>query len=57
MAFIEPVPESEASEAAAQMYATDREIFGHVPNFTHTFSRRGWTCGGTSWRRSPQPVG
>jgi uncharacterized peroxidase-related enzyme len=40
MAFIEPVPESEASEAAAQMYATDRELFGHVPNLTRAFSHR-----------------
>ena len=40
MAFIEPVPESEAPTAAAQMYATDRELFGHVPNFTRAFSHR-----------------
>jgi uncharacterized peroxidase-related enzyme len=40
MTFIESVPESDASAAAAQMYAVDREVFGHLPNFTRAFSHR-----------------
>src|ERR1700748_1307990 len=38
MTFIEPVPESDAADAAAQMYATDREVFGYLPNLTRAFS-------------------
>jgi uncharacterized peroxidase-related enzyme len=40
MTFIETVPEGDASGELAQMYATDREMFGHVPNFTRAFSHR-----------------
>jgi uncharacterized peroxidase-related enzyme len=40
MTFIETVPESEASGEIAQMYETDREVFGHLPNFTRAFSQR-----------------
>lgn len=40
MTFIEPVPESDAPEAVARMYATDREAFGHLPNFARAFSHR-----------------
>jgi uncharacterized peroxidase-related enzyme len=40
MTFIEPVPEAGAPEAVARMYATDREVFGHLPNLTRAFSRR-----------------
>jgi uncharacterized peroxidase-related enzyme len=40
MTFIETVPESEATGATAQMYATDEQVFGHLPNFTRAFSQR-----------------
>jgi uncharacterized peroxidase-related enzyme len=40
MAFTKTVPESEAAGAVAEMYATDREVFGDLPNFTRAFSLR-----------------
>ncbi len=40
MAFIEPVPEQDAPAAVAALYETDREAFGHVPNFARAFSHR-----------------
>jgi uncharacterized peroxidase-related enzyme len=40
MAFIETVPEDQATGPLAAAYATDREVFGHVPNFTKGFSLR-----------------
>src|ERR1700759_42887 len=40
MTFIETVPEPEADGAVAAMYATDREVFGHLPNLTQVFSSR-----------------
>jgi uncharacterized peroxidase-related enzyme len=40
MTFIETVPEDEATGATAEMYATDEEAFGHLPNFTPAFSHR-----------------
>jgi uncharacterized peroxidase-related enzyme len=40
MAFVETVREEEATGATAEMYATDREAFGHLPNFTRAFSYR-----------------
>ena len=40
MTFIETVPEGDASGELTQMYETDREIFGHVPNLTRAFSQR-----------------
>jgi uncharacterized peroxidase-related enzyme len=40
MTFIEPVREPGAPEAVTQMYATDREVFGHLPNLTQAFSHR-----------------
>jgi len=40
MTFIETVPEGEATGATAEMYATDKEAFGHLPNFTRAFSYR-----------------
>ena len=40
MTFVETVPEEEATGATAEMYATDREAFGHLPNFTRAFSYR-----------------
>ena len=38
MTFIETTPEDRASDAVAEMYATDRETFGRLPNFTKAFS-------------------
>jgi uncharacterized peroxidase-related enzyme len=40
MAFVETVPEEAATGATAEMYATDRDTFGHLPNFTRAFSYR-----------------
>src|SRR5881275_2802960 len=40
MTFIETVEQDEATGATAELYATDREMFGHVPNFTEAFSQR-----------------
>ena len=40
MTFIETVPDGDASGELSQMYETDREIFGHVPNLTRAFSQR-----------------
>ncbi len=40
MTFVETVPEEEATGATAEMYATDREVFGDLPNFTRAFSHR-----------------
>jgi uncharacterized peroxidase-related enzyme len=40
MTFIETVPEDEATGATAEMYATDKEAVGHLPNFTRAFSYR-----------------
>jgi alkylhydroperoxidase family enzyme len=41
MTFIETVPAgADASDDVTRMYETDREVFGHVPNFTRAFSHR-----------------
>lgn len=40
MTFIGTVPEDQATGATAEMYATDEEAFGHLPNFTRAFSHR-----------------
>src|SRR5262245_4801596 len=40
MAYIETVPEAEATGATAELYATDEERFGYLPNFTRAFSER-----------------
>jgi uncharacterized peroxidase-related enzyme len=40
MTFIETVPEGAASGDLAQMYETDRAVFGHLPNLTRAFSHR-----------------
>src|SRR6478735_6955322 len=40
MTFIETVPEGAATGAVAAMYATDRELFGYLPNLTQGFSQR-----------------
>jgi uncharacterized peroxidase-related enzyme len=40
LTFIETVPEDQATGAAAAMYATDREVFGMLPNFTRALAQR-----------------
>ena len=40
MAFIETVSEDQATGATAEMYATDAEVFGFLPNLTRAFSHR-----------------
>jgi uncharacterized peroxidase-related enzyme len=40
MTFIETVAQDEATGATAELYATDRDAFGDVPNFTQAFSQR-----------------
>ncbi len=40
MAFIETPTEDEVSGAAAELYATDREVFGYLPNFARIFAER-----------------
>src|SRR5438270_11110312 len=40
MTFIETVPEDQATGRVAEMYATDEETFGFLPNFTRAFSLR-----------------
>jgi uncharacterized peroxidase-related enzyme len=49
MAFIETVPEDQATGATAELYATDREGFGYLPNFTRAFSLRPAVY--ASWRQ------
>lgn len=38
MTFIDTVPEDQATGAAAEVYATDEQAFGYLPNFTRAFS-------------------
>jgi len=40
MTFIHTVSEDEAAEDVAAMYATDRHVFGELPNLTRGFSLR-----------------
>jgi len=40
MTFIETVPEDQATGATAELYASDEETFGYLPNFTRAFSLR-----------------
>jgi uncharacterized peroxidase-related enzyme len=40
MTFIETVAESEATGATAELYATEEEAFGFLPNFVRAFSAR-----------------
>ena len=40
MTFIETVPEAEATDALAELYAGDRAAFGFLPNFTQAWSLR-----------------
>ncbi len=48
MTFIETVPESAASGATAEMYESDQDAFGFLPNFTRAFSLRPDVYG--AWR-------
>src|SRR4051794_31098601 len=49
MAYIDTVPEDEATGTTAEVYATDREAFGELPNFTQAFSLRPEVY--TAWRQ------
>ena len=49
MAFIDTVPETEATDEVAEMYETDREALGSLPNFTRAFSSRPAVY--ASWRQ------
>ena len=40
MPYIDTVEEGQASGAVAEMYETDRQVFGHLPNLTKAFSLR-----------------
>jgi uncharacterized peroxidase-related enzyme len=40
MTFIETIPEEDAAGTVAEVYASDRERFGRLPNFTQAFSLR-----------------
>jgi uncharacterized peroxidase-related enzyme len=40
MAFVDTVPDDEATGAVADLYRHDAERFGYVPNFTKAFSSR-----------------
>jgi uncharacterized peroxidase-related enzyme len=48
MTFIETVAQDEATGVTAELYATDQEIFGYLPNFTQAFSLRPAVY--TAWR-------
>ena len=50
MTFIETVAESDAAGDVAQMYETDREVFGHVPNLTEGLLACARTCT-RAWRQ------
>lgn len=49
MTFVETVAEDQATGATAEMYATDSEAFGGLPNFTRAFSLRPEVYG--AWRQ------
>jgi uncharacterized peroxidase-related enzyme len=40
MTYVQTIPEAGASGAVGDMYDTDREVFGHLPNLTQAFSQR-----------------
>jgi len=40
MPYIATVPEADASDTVAEIYEADRAKFGHLPNFTQSFSLR-----------------
>ena len=40
MTYVETVPEDEATGPVAEMYDTDRGVFGYLPNFARAFSAR-----------------
>jgi uncharacterized peroxidase-related enzyme len=49
MTFVDTVAEAQATGAVAEMYATDVDAFGHLPNFTRAFSLRPAVY--TAWRQ------
>jgi uncharacterized peroxidase-related enzyme len=49
MPFITAVSDDQATGAVAAMYAADRQVFGHLPNFTEAFSLRPGVYG--AWRQ------
>ena len=49
MTFIETVPEDQATGATAELYESDREAFGYLPNFSRGFSLRPSVYG--AWRQ------
>lgn len=49
MTFIETVLEDQATGATAELYASDAETFGYLPNFTRAFSLRPEVY--AAWRR------
>jgi uncharacterized peroxidase-related enzyme len=49
MSFVHEIPEDEAEGPVAALYATDREVFGSLPNFTRGFSLRPEVY--TAWRQ------
>lgn len=40
MTFIETIPKDQATGATAELYASDQQAFGFLPNFTQAFSLR-----------------
>jgi uncharacterized peroxidase-related enzyme len=40
MAFIDTVPEDQATGEVAELYGKDRDVYGFVPNFTKAFASR-----------------
>jgi uncharacterized peroxidase-related enzyme len=49
MTLIETIPEDQATGATADMYASDKETYGYLPNFTQAFSDRPAVY--ASWRQ------
>ena len=49
MPFITAVSDDQATDAVAAMYEADRQVFGHLPNFTEAFSLRPGVY--AAWRR------
>jgi uncharacterized peroxidase-related enzyme len=49
MPYIDTVEEGQATGAVAEMYETDRQVFGHLPNLTKAFSLRPDVY--AAWRR------
>jgi uncharacterized peroxidase-related enzyme len=52
--FIETIPEDAANRAVAEMYESDRERVGYLPNYTRAFSHRPDVY--AAWRRLANTV-